>query len=137
MADAYLDPPRSMPTYAVRAPLVRWLREQAEEAHRALGRYRVLDVGCGLKPYQPLFARYSASYVGVDPVANELAKETAALRIAVATHPLQRRRYLAQRGAIRAVLEIRREVAGGGEAEASDRRTRRLINGLVDSSTHT
>ncbi len=63
-----------MPTYAVRAPLVRWLREQAEEAHRALGRYRVLDVGCGLKPYQPLFARYSASYVGVDPVANPHAE---------------------------------------------------------------
>ncbi len=29
MSDAYLDPPRSMTTYAVRGPLVRWLREQA------------------------------------------------------------------------------------------------------------
>ena len=36
-----------MPTYAVRAPLVRWLRDEARRAHEELGRYRVLDVGCG------------------------------------------------------------------------------------------
>ncbi len=74
MADPRLDPPRSMPTYAVRAPLVRWLREQAIEAHAALGRYRVLDVGCGEKPYEPLFAPYAAAYVGVDPVDNPRAE---------------------------------------------------------------
>jgi hypothetical protein len=55
MADFRLDPPRSMPTYAVRAPLVRWLREQAEDAERAISDYRMLDVGCGAKPYEPLF----------------------------------------------------------------------------------
>ncbi len=38
MADPRLDPPRSMPTYAVRAPLVRWLREQADDAHGATRR---------------------------------------------------------------------------------------------------
>ena len=65
MADALLDPRRSMPTYAVRAPLVRWLREQAVEAHHALWCYRVLDVGCGAKPYEPLLSRYAASYVRV------------------------------------------------------------------------
>jgi len=70
VADAYLDPPRSMPTYAVRAPLVRWLREQAKDAHSAIGRYRVLDVGCGAKPYEPLFAPFAASYIGVDLVEN-------------------------------------------------------------------
>jgi SAM-dependent methyltransferase len=63
-----------MPTYAVRAPLVRWLREHAEEAHGAIGRYRVLDVGCGVKPYQPLFAPFAASYVGVDRVENPRAE---------------------------------------------------------------
>jgi SAM-dependent methyltransferase len=26
----------------------------------------VLDVGCGIKPYEPLFAPFAASYVGVD-----------------------------------------------------------------------
>ena len=63
-----------MPTYAVRAPLVRWLAEQAVDAHAALGRYRVLDVGCGAKPYEPLFSPYVASYVGVDPVDNPRAE---------------------------------------------------------------
>jgi len=74
MADPRLDPPRSMPTYAVRAPLVRWLAEQAVDAHDVLGRYRVLDVGCGAKPYEPLFSPYAASYVGVDPVDNPRAE---------------------------------------------------------------
>lgn len=74
MADPRLDPPRSMPTYAVRAPLVRWLREQAAEAYASLGRYRVLDVGCGQKPYEPIFAPYAAAYVGVDPVDNPRAE---------------------------------------------------------------
>ena len=59
-----------MPTYAVRAPLARWLREEAAAAHRDLGPYRVLDVGCGEKPYAPLFAPFASSYVGVDPVEN-------------------------------------------------------------------
>jgi len=74
MADPRLDPPRSMPTYAVRAPLVRWLREQAEDAYRALGPYRVLDVGCGAKPYRPLFAPHASAYVGVDSVDNPHAE---------------------------------------------------------------
>jgi len=72
--DARLDPPRSMPTYAVRAPLARWLNEEARRAHADLGPYRVLDVGCGQKPYLPLFAPYAAAYVGVDPVENPHAE---------------------------------------------------------------
>ena len=74
MADPRLDPPRSMPTYAVRAPLVRWLREQSDEAYRRDRRYRVLDVGCGAKPYEPVFSAHAASYVGVDPVDNPRAE---------------------------------------------------------------
>jgi SAM-dependent methyltransferase len=66
----FLNPPRSIPTYPIRAPLVRWLQAEAVRAHDDLGRYRVLDVGCGLKPYQPLFAPFAAEYVGVDPVDN-------------------------------------------------------------------
>lgn len=73
MADTRLDPPRSLPTYAVRAPLVRWLADEARRAHEELGRYRVLDVGCGARPYEPLFAPYAERYVGVDPVDNPLA----------------------------------------------------------------
>lgn len=63
-----------MPTYAVRAPLVRWLREQAESAHAAIGDYRVLDVGCGAKPYEPIFRPHASSYIGVDPVDNPRAE---------------------------------------------------------------
>jgi SAM-dependent methyltransferase len=62
-----------MPTFAVRGPLVRWLRYEARRAHEDFGRYRVLDVGCGVKPYQALFAGYAAEYVGVDPVDNPVA----------------------------------------------------------------
>ena len=89
MPNAYLDPPRSMTTYAVRAPLVRWLREQAEEAHRALGPYRVLDVGCGVKPYEPIFGPFATSYVGVDPVDNPRAE----LRGSVEALPVEDRSF--------------------------------------------
>jgi SAM-dependent methyltransferase len=47
----------------VRAPLAAWLRREGEAA----GGKRVLDVGCGLKPYYPFFTR-AAEYVGVDVV---------------------------------------------------------------------
>ena len=63
-----------MPTYAVRGPLVRWLASEARRAHDELGAYRVLDVGCGAKPYEPLFAPYAAAYIGVDPVENSRAE---------------------------------------------------------------
>jgi SAM-dependent methyltransferase len=49
----------------VRQPLADWLER---EGARAIGK-RVLDVGCGLKPYYPFFAA-AASYVGVDVVEN-------------------------------------------------------------------
>jgi SAM-dependent methyltransferase len=74
VASAYLEPQHSMTTYAVRAPLVRWLREEARRAHDDLGRYRMLDVGCGVKPYEALFAPFAASYIGVDPVENPRAE---------------------------------------------------------------
>ncbi len=59
-------PPRSAITYLVRAPLSAWLEEEARRAAGAYGRYRVLDVGCGIKPYYPFFAPYASEYVGVD-----------------------------------------------------------------------
>jgi len=65
-----------MPTYAVRAPLAAWLRAEAKRAYDDLGSYRLLDVGCGQKPYGPLFDPYVATYVGVDPVDNPQAELT-------------------------------------------------------------
>jgi len=66
-------PPLSSPTYAVRAPLAAWLREEAERAAARYGRYRVLDVGCGVKPYYPFFQPHASEYVGVDVVENPAA----------------------------------------------------------------
>jgi SAM-dependent methyltransferase len=63
-------PPISSPTYAVRAPLAAWLREEAARRPRP---YRVLDVGCGVKPYYPFFEPHASEYVGVDVVENPAA----------------------------------------------------------------
>jgi SAM-dependent methyltransferase len=55
------QPSRGEPGWAVRKPLAEWLRREGAAA----GGARVLDVGCGLKPYYPFFAD-AAEYVGVD-----------------------------------------------------------------------
>jgi SAM-dependent methyltransferase len=60
------SPRRSSITWSVRAPLVAWLSAEAERAAADLGRYRVLDVGCGFRPYEPLFAPHASDYIGVD-----------------------------------------------------------------------
>jgi SAM-dependent methyltransferase len=60
------DASPSSPTWVVRKPLAEWLRAQAHDAHDLYGRYRVLDVGSGIKPYEPFFAPYVDAYVGVD-----------------------------------------------------------------------
>jgi SAM-dependent methyltransferase len=59
-------PRLSSAQWAIRAPLERWVEEQA-----ALARGRVLDVGCGERPYEPLFR--SAEYVGFDVPENPRA----------------------------------------------------------------
>jgi SAM-dependent methyltransferase len=124
VADPRLAPPRTMPTYAVRAPLVRWLREQAHEAYGSLGRYRVLDVGCGRKPYQPVFAPYADTYVGVDPVENphaelrgsveDLPVEDASFDVVLCNQVLEH-----CDDPRRAVSELRRVTAPGGRVLAS------------------
>ncbi len=54
-------PGKGLPSWSVREPLARWLEA---EGRRAAG-LRVLDVGCGVKPYYPYFAA-AAEYTGVD-----------------------------------------------------------------------
>jgi len=119
MADRRLDPPRSMPTYAVRAPLVRWLREQADEAYGAIGRYRVLDVGCGAKPYEPVFSVHAASYVGVDTVDNpraELKGPVEDIPVADSSFDVVLCNQVLEHcdDPVRAVSELRRVTAPGG-----------------------
>lgn len=113
-----------MPTYAVRAPLVRWLGEEARRAHADLGRYRVLDVGCGEKPYEPLFAPYALAYVGVDPVENpraELRGPVEALPVEDGSFDLVLCNQVLEHcdDPAQAVRELRRVTAPGGRVLAS------------------
>lgn len=62
------NPSRRSATYAVRAPLARWLEREGATT-RGL---RILDIGCGVKPYYPYF-EHAAAYVGVDVVDNPAA----------------------------------------------------------------
>jgi SAM-dependent methyltransferase len=65
-------PRASSATWVVRSALARWLEDQAAEL--AGGEpVRILDVGCGVKPYYPFFAGVASAYVGVDVVENPAA----------------------------------------------------------------
>ena len=59
-----------MPTYAVRAPLARWLAREAARAGADLGPYRLLDVGCGEMPYLALFQPHVREVAGMDTWEN-------------------------------------------------------------------
>jgi SAM-dependent methyltransferase len=121
--EGHRNPPRSLPTYAVRAPLAAWLRAEASRAATDLGRYRVLDVGCGSKPYFPFFEPHAAEYVGVD-VANPAAElegtvehlpvEDASYDVVLCTQVLEH-----SEDPRRAVAELRRVLAPGGRVLAS------------------
>ena len=114
-------PPISSPTYAVRAPLAAWLREEAARRPRP---YRVLDVGCGVKPYYPFFEPSASEYVGVDVVENPAADlqgaveslpvEDASFDLVLCTQVLEHCDDPA-----RAVSELRRVVRPGGRVLAS------------------
>ena len=116
--------PRSSPTYAVRAPLVAWLRQEAADAARRLpDGYRVLDVGAGATPYRPLFAAAAAEYVAVDAEAARADRYGEAERLPVAdasydvvlcTQVLEHTANPAQ-----AVRELRRAVAPAGRVLVS------------------
>ncbi|MGH3072897.1 MAG: class I SAM-dependent methyltransferase [Gaiellaceae bacterium] len=114
-------PPLSSPTWGLRAPLAAWLDEQARVG---TGSYRVLDVGCGPKPYYPFFAERASEYVGVDIVENpaaELRGPVEALPVpdgvfdlVLCTQVLEHCDDPAQ-----AVSELRRVTAPGGRVLAS------------------
>lgn len=67
-------PTRASPNWVVRAPLATWLEEQG----RGSAGLRVLDVGCGQKPYYPFF-HGAREYVGVDMVATPYADVVSAI----------------------------------------------------------
>jgi SAM-dependent methyltransferase len=117
------DPPRTSPTWVVRHALAEWLRAQATDLE-SRGPVRVLDVGCGPKPYYPFFAHVSSEYIGVDVVENPAAElrgpiealpvEDASFDVVICTQVLEHCDDPAQ-----AVRELRRVTAPGGRVLAS------------------
>src|SRR3990172_7220669 len=117
-------PPMSSATYVVRAPLAAWLVEEAALAAARRDRFRVLDVGCGVKPYYPFFAEHASEYVGVDAVDNpaaDLLGRAEALPVAPASSALvlciQVLEHCDDPAGV--VRELRRVTAPGGRVLAS------------------
>jgi SAM-dependent methyltransferase len=114
-------PPLGSPTWPVRAPLAAWIREEAACAPAGV---RVLDVGCGVKPYFPFFAETASEYVGVDVVENPHADVQGAVEslplddggfdVVLCLQVLEHADDPAQ-----AVRELRRVTAPGGRVLAS------------------
>jgi SAM-dependent methyltransferase len=119
------NPPRSDPTYAVREHLARWVEAEAKRAEADFGHFRVLDIGCGQKPYYPYFAHAADEYVGVDldednPMADlqgqveDLPVEDGAFQVVLCTQVLEHAGIPDQ-----AVSELFRVTAPGGRVLAS------------------
>lgn len=122
--EARRNPSAGSATWLVRSSLAEWLPREATAAHAELGRLRVLDVGCGVKPYFPYFAPYADSYIGVDVVENPAAEllgsvealpvDDASFDVVLFTQVLEHCDNPA-----RAVGELRRVTAPGGRVLAS------------------
>jgi SAM-dependent methyltransferase len=112
----------SSPTWVVRHALAGWLQAQAAEL--APERVRILDVGCGVKPYFPFFEGVASEYIGVDVVENPAAEllgsvealpvEDASFDVVLCTQVLEHCDDPAQ-----AVRELRRVTKPGGRVLAS------------------
>lgn len=112
-------PSRGSATYAVRAPLARWLEREGAAA----AGLRVLDVGCGVKPYYPFFAG-AQSYVGVDVVENpaaDLIGPVEALPVGDGSFDVVLCNQVLEHcdDPAQAVRELRRVTAAGGRVLAS------------------
>jgi SAM-dependent methyltransferase len=120
----YRQPSLFSTKYAVRAPLARWLRDEGRRAAERERRPRLLDVGCGSKPYLPFFEAAVAEYVGLDagsnPVAElegpaeEIPAPDASFDLVLCTQTLEHVNDPA-----RVVRELRRVTAPGGRVLAS------------------
>lgn len=62
LRQSFLEPSKGNPAYLERLSLVRALRELADLVEHGV----ILDLGCGVKPYEPLLARPGDRWLGVD-----------------------------------------------------------------------
>lgn len=115
--DERLRPRRGSVGYCIRRPLVRWLERQSYEG------LRVLDVGCGDRPYDPIFCG-AAELVGFDRAGNSRADvhgDVDAIPVADGSFDLvvclQVLEHVPDPAA--AVQELRRVVRPGGRVLAS------------------
>lgn len=123
--ESYRTPSKSSVTYPTRIHLARWVQEEARRAASDFGRFRVLDIGCGRKPYFPYFALNVDEYVGVDidvdnPMADlyapieDLPVEDESFQVVLCTQVLEHAGVPDQ-----AVTELHRVTAPGGRVLAS------------------
>jgi len=118
------NPPKSDRHFLVLAPLAKQIREEA--AKRLAGRddARVLDIGCGEKPYLPFFSPFASKYVGVDVAegpkvdlvapAEQLPFADSSFDLVLCTQALE---HVADPGAV--LAEVHRVLAPGGTALVS------------------
>lgn len=119
-----LRPPLTSSSWSHLTALSRWMEIQAEEAARRRPGFRVLDVGCGIKPYLPLFEGRAGEYLGVDigegtaaelrGTVEDIPVEDASFDLVVCNQVME---HCLDPG--KAVRELRRVVAPGGRVLVS------------------
>lgn len=114
-------PPHSSRDYLVLSALAAELREAVERCFPDRRNLRVVDIGCGQKPYLPLVADRAATYRGLDVVegpevddvgaSDALPYDDASFDLAICTQVLE---HVAD--PVATVREIRRVLVPGGAA---------------------
>lgn len=117
-------PSASSPTWVVRSALACWLEGESAAIAAQGDSVRILDVGCGVKPYYPIFANVASEYLGVDVVENPAADLLGSVEalpvddgrfdLVLCTQVLEHCDDPAQ-----AIRELRRATAPGGRVLAS------------------